>query len=67
LSSNSQTTVEKVALNSFKKIVPGLPLNFLILPKEMLISMVYIGVEVIACNKTYGDGVKIGAATGVPH
>jgi len=29
--------------------------------------MVYMGVEVIACNGIYGDGVKVGVATGVPH
>jgi len=67
LSSNSQTTVEKVALNSLKKIVPGLPLNFSILPKELLTYMVYMGVEVTTCNGIYGDGVKVGATTGVPH
>jgi hypothetical protein len=67
LSSNSQTTVEKVALNSLKEIVPGLPLNFSILPEELLTSMVYIGVEVTACNGEYGDGVNVGVATRVPH
>jgi hypothetical protein len=67
LSSNSQTTVEKVALNSFKKMVPGLSLNFSILPEELLTSMVYMSVEVMACNGIYGDGVKVGVATGVPH
>jgi hypothetical protein len=67
LSSNSQTTVEKVALNYFKEIVPGLPLNFSILPKELLTSMVYMGVKVTTCNEIYGDGVKVGAVTGVPH
>jgi len=67
LGSNSQTTVEKVALNSFKEIVPGLPLNFSILPQELLTSMVYMGVEVTTYNRIYGDGVKVGAATGVPH
>jgi hypothetical protein len=67
LSSNSQTTVEKVALNSFKEIVPGLPLNFSILPEELLTSMVYMGVEVIVCNGVYADGVKVGVAVGVPH
>jgi hypothetical protein len=67
LSSNSQTTVEKVALNSFKEIVHGLPLNFSILPEELLTSMVYMGIEVIACNEVYGDGVNVGATTGVPH
>jgi hypothetical protein len=54
-------------LNSLKEIVPGLPLNFSILPEELLISMVYVGVEVTACKGIYGDGVNIGAATGVPH
>jgi len=29
--------------------------------------MVYMGVEVTTCNGIYGDGVKIGMATGVPH
>jgi hypothetical protein len=67
LSSNSQTTVEKVALNSLKEIVPGLLLNFSILPEELLTSMVYMGVEVTACNGVYGDGVKAGATIGVPH
>jgi len=67
LSSNSQTTVEKVALNSLKKIVHGLSLNFSILLEELLTSMVYMGVEVTACNGIYSDGVKVGAATVVPH
>jgi hypothetical protein len=54
-------------LNSFKEIVPGLPLNFSILPKELLTSMVYMGVEVTTCNGIYSDGVKVDAATSVPH
>jgi hypothetical protein len=54
-------------LNSLKEIVHGLPLNFSILPEELLTSMVYIGVEVIACNGEYDDGVNVGAPTGVPH
>jgi hypothetical protein len=29
--------------------------------------MVYMGVEVIAYNGVYGDGVKAGAVVGVPH
>jgi len=29
--------------------------------------MVYMGVEVTTCNGIYGDGVKVGAAIGVPH
>jgi len=67
LNSNSQATVEKVAFNSLKEIVPGLPLNFSILPEELLTSMVYMGVEVTTCNGIYGDDVKVGAAIGVPH
>jgi hypothetical protein len=67
LSSNSQTTVEKVALNSLKEMVLGLPLNFSILPEELLTSMVYMGVKVTACNGIYGDGVKVGAVVGVLH
>jgi hypothetical protein len=54
-------------LNSLKEIVPGLSLNFSILLEELLTSMVYMGVEVIICNEIYGDGVKVGAAIGVPH
>jgi len=67
LNFNSQIAVEKVALNSFKEMVPGLPLNFSILLKELLTSMVYIGVEVTVCNGIYNDGVKAGLAIGVPH
>jgi len=67
LSSNSQTTVEKVALNSLKKIVPGLPLNFSILLEELLTSIVYMGAEVTTCNGVYSDGAKVGAAIGVVH
>jgi hypothetical protein len=48
-------------------MVPGLPLNFSILPEKLLTSMVYMGVEVIACNGVYGDGVKAGAVVSVPH
>jgi len=48
-------------------MVPGLPLNFSILPKELLTSMVYMGVEVIAWSEIYDDGVTTGATTGVPH
>jgi hypothetical protein len=66
LNSNSQTTIEKVALNSLKKMVPGLPLNFSILPEELLTFMVYMGVKVMACNGMYSDGVKVGVAMGVP-
>jgi hypothetical protein len=67
LNSNSQTIVEKVALNSFKEMVLGFSLNFLILPKELLTSMVYMGVEVMACNGIYDDGVKANVAIGIPH
>jgi hypothetical protein len=67
LSSNSHTTVERVALNSLKEIVLGLPLNFSIHPEELLTSMVYMGVEVTPCNEIYGDGVKAGATASVPH
>jgi hypothetical protein len=54
-------------LNSLKKIVLGLSLNFSILPEELMTSMVYMGVEVIVCNRIYGDGMKVRAVTGVPH
>jgi len=29
--------------------------------------MLYMGVKVTAYNRTYSDGVKAGAAIGVPH
>jgi hypothetical protein len=29
--------------------------------------MVYMDVEVTACNGIYGDGVKVGATAGIPH
>jgi hypothetical protein len=48
LSSNSQTTVEKFALNSLKEMVFDLLLNFSILPKELLTAKVYMGVELMA-------------------
>jgi hypothetical protein len=48
-------------------MVLGLSLNFSILPKELLTSMVYMGVEVTTCNEIYDDGVKVGATLGVPH
>jgi hypothetical protein len=67
LSSNSQTAVKKVALNSLKEIVHGLPLNFSILLKEVLTCMVYMGVEITTCNGVYDDGGNIGAAIGIPH
>jgi hypothetical protein len=48
-------------------MVPGLPLNFSILPEELLTSMVYMGVDVTACSVIYDDGVKASAVAGVPH
>jgi len=54
-------------LNSFKEIVPSLPLNFSIHPKELLTSMMYMGVEVTTYNAIYDDRVKVGAAIGIPH
>jgi len=67
LSSNSQTIVEKIALNSLKEMVLGLSLNFSILLEEMLTSMVYMGVKVTTYNRIYSDGVKVGVAINVPH
>jgi hypothetical protein len=67
LNSNSQTTIEKIALNSLKEMILHLSLNLSILPEELLTSMVYIGVEVTTCNEIYGDGVKVGAATCIAH
>jgi len=67
LNSDSQTIIEKVALNSLKEMVLGLLLNFSILLEELLNSMVYIGVEVTGCNTIYSDGVKACAATSIPH
>jgi hypothetical protein len=48
-------------------MVPSLPLNFSILPKELLTSMVYMGVEVTVYNEIYVDGVKANVTVGVPH
>jgi len=48
-------------------MVPCLPLNLLILLEELLTSMVYMGVEVMAWSRIYGDGVKAGAIVGVPY
>jgi hypothetical protein len=67
LSSNSQITVEKIALNSLKEMVFGLPLNLLIFLEELLTSMVYMGVEVTACSGIYGDGMKTSAEACLPH
>jgi hypothetical protein len=67
LNPNSQTIVENVALNSLKEMVLGLLLNFSILLEELLISMVYMDVEVMAYSRIFGDGVKAGAPLGTPH
>ncbi len=67
LSSSSQTMIEKVALNSLKEMVFGLLVNFSILPKDLLTSMVYMAVEVTTCNGIYDDGVQVGIAIGLPH
>jgi len=67
MSSNSQTTVEKITLNSLKEMVHGLLLNFSILLEELLTSMVYMGVEVMTCSEIYGDGMKSSAAISIPH
>jgi len=67
LSSNTQTTIEKIACNSLKEMVPGLPLNFSIIPKELLTSMMYMGIKVMTCSGIYGAGVKTGVTIGVPH
>jgi hypothetical protein len=48
-------------------MLPGLSLNFSILLEELLTSMVYMGVDVMACSGIYDDGVKAGAAASVPH
>jgi hypothetical protein len=67
LSSNSQTTIKKVALNSLKEMVLGFSVNFSILLEELLTSMVYMGVEETTCSEIYNDGVKAGVATSIPH
>jgi hypothetical protein len=48
-------------------MVPGLPLNCLIRPEELLTSMVYMGVELTTCSGIYDDVVKASAIVGVPH
>jgi hypothetical protein len=48
-------------------MVLNLPLNFSILLKELLIAMVYMGVEVIAYSGIYGDGVKDGVTISICH
>jgi hypothetical protein len=47
-------------------MVPGRLLNFSILPKELLTSMVYMGVEETIYSRIYNDGVKVGVVRGVP-
>jgi len=37
-------------------MVPDLPLNFSILPEELLTSMAYMGVEVLAWSGIYSEG-----------
>jgi hypothetical protein len=64
---NSQTIVEKVALNSLKEMVLGLLLNFSIFLKELLTSMVYMGVDVTIFTGIDNDGVKVSVSLGVPH
>jgi hypothetical protein len=57
-----------IALNSLKKMVPSLSLNFLIFLEELLTSMVYMGVDVTTYTGIYDDGVKASAPlVGVPH
>jgi hypothetical protein len=48
-------------------MVPGLPLNFSILPEELLTSMMYMGIKVTTCSGIYCAGVKAGVTIGVPH
>jgi hypothetical protein len=48
-------------------MVPSLSLNFSILPKELLTSMVYMGAKVVAYSGIYDDGVKVGATGELPH
>jgi hypothetical protein len=67
LSSDSQTTVEKITLNSLKEMVHGLPLNFSIFLEELITSMVYMGVKIVTCNRIYGDGLKVSVVVGIPH
>jgi hypothetical protein len=67
LNSNSQTTIQKVALNSLKEMILGLPLNFSIFPKELLTSMVYMGVKVMACNRMFDNVVKASVGANIPH
>jgi hypothetical protein len=48
-------------------MVPSLPLNFSILLEELLTPMVYMGVKVMVYSGIYGDVVKAGGITSVPH
>jgi hypothetical protein len=67
LNSNLETTVEKVALNSLKEMVIFLSLIFLIIPKELLTSMMYMGLKVTPCSGIYDDDLKTSVATSIPH
>jgi hypothetical protein len=48
-------------------MVLGFLWNFSILPKKLLTSMLYMGVEVMVCNGIYSDGVKVSVTSGIPH
>jgi hypothetical protein len=48
-------------------MVPHFLLNFSIFLEELLTSMVYMGVEATTLSEIYIDGVKAGAAIGIPH
>ncbi len=54
-------------MNSFIEIVLSLPLNFSILPEELLTYIVYMRVKVTTCSEIYNDGVKVSVATSIPH
>ncbi len=56
-----------MAFNSLKEMVFSFPLNFSILPEELLTSRVYMGVEVMACNRIYGDDVKASVVASILH
>jgi hypothetical protein len=48
-------------------MVLGLSLNFSILLKKLLTSMVYMGVEVTIWSRIYGVGVRACATVSVSH
>jgi hypothetical protein len=48
-------------------MVPNFLLNFSILLEQLLTPMVYMGVEVMACSRIYGDGVKTNTLTSIFH